>query len=164
MKNKILINLRWFAILAFALILACIALLCLVGEDRSFLGLCIFGGISLVAVFVMCISPICYIANSKSIKIQYLFGFYEVFNWTEVRNIYEIGSTSRAVFLMNYRFVGQSSGKKAFFTKGEISANHSTRKIIRTYWRSDFEVFAKRNDKATRTHSEKRKKRRKNKR
>lgn len=69
-------------------------------------------------------------------KINYFFGYNEVFYWAKIKIIEKVSFVTQSLFWKDYRVVtyGTSEGKKAFFTQGNINANRRTKKLICKYW------------------------------
>ncbi len=147
MKKHFFFNFRLIGLLIFEVILVLLSIGSLVGEDSSLVGSFVFLGLSLLTLFVMCILPIYWTIDASGIKIQYLFGFYEAYDWN-VDDIFECGMTASSTFIRNYCIIGNPYGKRAFFTQGEINRSRRARELIRKYWRSDFDVYTKKEKKA----------------
>ncbi|MCQ2449292.1 MAG: hypothetical protein MJ132_03785, partial [Clostridia bacterium] len=91
--------------------------------------------ICLLSVFVFVVSPLCYIFDKKAVTIVYLFGLRETVAWSNIREIYEVGSWFfRIGGTPRYVLCYPIKEKQLFFMVGEISKTRKTTKLINCYY------------------------------
>lgn len=118
-------------------VLLCVLLgLCISSAFEKEIGLCIgFGIFSLVAWFVLAISPIYYVFSSACVEIVYHFGQRERILWREIYGICLQGSwVGAGQGLPHYEIAYPRQGKKPFFCAGEIAKTAKTTKYIKQYY------------------------------
>ena len=94
---------------------------------------------TLIPIFSFLISPVYYTFSEESITITYLFGQKEVIKWNSIRSITLYGSwISRGGGTPHYHIVYPTNKKRAFFVNGEISKTRKTKRLIKKYYKKNF--------------------------
>ncbi len=142
MKKKVF-NCRLIFYILFALLLFYFGAISAIGEEQDWLLFIGFTVIALLPIFCFFISPIFFVFEKDTLKIYYFFGFYEIIEWKSVKRIEKESMTKKEAFMhicVYHIFTkGDSIGKKAFFTNSEINATRKTKRLIREFWKKDFE-------------------------
>ncbi len=141
---KKVFNYRLIFYILFALLLFYFGVISAIGEDADWFSAVGFSVIALLPIFCFFISPTLFVFKKDTLTIYYFFGFYEIIEWKKVNSIEKELMTKRADFMhiCTYHIFakGDSEGKKAFFTNSDVNATRKTRRLIREFWKSDFEM------------------------
>ncbi len=132
--KKIIFNHRILFPLSIAVFMFIVALAPFVINESDIVFTIVALAIS-IFIFIYCAThPIVYIFDDEKLKIKYLFGFYEVILWKNIKQIETIPD-GRLFHLSVLHFVvnGGSIGKKSSFTNSEVIFTSKAYLYIKQY-------------------------------
>lgn len=123
------------------LILFCVLFIVFLGLSISCaiekeIGLSImFALFNLLPLFAFGISPLYFVFSDESIEIIYNFGQKEIIKWSDIRNIWQMGSWIGGGGLPHYVIAYPRKEKRLFFVVGEIQKTRKTKKLIEKHYK-----------------------------
>lgn len=135
-KKHIAINTHLIFYFVLFLVFLCLCVSCAIENN---IGLSIGFAIFVVCpVFIFAISPLYFVFSDEYIEIVYNFGLKEQIKWSEIRNIYSVGSwISKGGGLPHYVIAYPKKEKRPFFVVSEITKTAKTKKLIKKYYKKE---------------------------
>ena len=137
-SKKYAINKNLWLPIILAVVLVVLSVFCAMDEEWiMFFGFLFF---AFLAVFVILIQPVVISFSSENIQIIYTIGVRETIPIKQIRKIYEQGNwfaghSGWPVYVVVYPQIS----KKYFFANGELPKTRKIKKLLRMFYRRDFE-------------------------
>ncbi len=139
-KKHFALNSHYIAIIPFFIIMILFGTACAM-ENDIWLATA-FYIFSLIPIFCLCISPLCYIFTDESITIIYCFGINDTIKWSDIKCVSKHGSWLFDRSMPIYRLSYPQIEKRPFFVNGEISYSIKTTKYIKQFYKKKIEDFS----------------------